>query len=235
MKFGMSLSRGLDDYLKNRNDRLAQEVTAVVRQTATELRDDFRRQIQAKFSAPWAPGARPAGSRFQKIVRSVDFPSRRKSTSAASLVTFNAPWFAAHVEGASIRAAGSKFLVIPLPAAERFGLDRQPENRGSFGRFAAGSKAGDANIAKATARFGPLQRVRARGGRFLLLARPKQPLKRRRKASATRFTDGSIPLFLLVPAVKLRARFDVKGPADRAHARLYGRMQGAIDRGLLAA
>ena len=232
MKFGMKLGRGLEEYLKDRNDKLAKEVTQAVRLTSTELRDRFRQQIAAKFAAPWTAGARPSGSRFQKIVRAVDFPRRRNSTSAASLVTFNAPWFESHVKGATIRASGSRFLVVPLPAAEKMGFDKQAENRSSFGRFAAGSRAGDANISKAEARFGPLQRARAKGGKFLLLARPKQPLKRKRKASATRFTDGSIPLFLLIPSVKLRARFDVEGPAQRAHATLYDRIQGAISKGM---
>ncbi len=232
MKFGMKLGRGLEEYLKDREGRLAKEVTQAVRLTATELRDGYRQQIAAKFSAPWTAGAKPAGARFQKIVRGVDFPRRRNSTSPASLVTFNAPWFEAHVKGATIRASGARFLVIPLPAAERLGFNKREEDRDSSGRFVAGSKAGDANIAKAERRFGPLQRARAKGGRFLLLARPKQPLKRKRKASATRFTDGSIPLFLLVPAVKLRARFDLDGPALRAHSTLYDRLQSAISRGM---
>ena len=138
----------------------------------------------------------------------------------------------AHVEGASIRAAGGRWLVIPLPAAEKLGFDKQAENRGSFGRFAAGSKAGDANIAKAERKFGPLAPVRATGGRVLLVARPKSAPKRRRSATPSRFSDGSIPLFLLTPAVKLRSRLDLKAPSDRAFSKLADRVQAAIDRGL---
>ena len=228
MRLMATVTGSLFDYLKGRRDALAKEVTSVVNHTATELRDDYRADIKRVFRGTGGGRSRD----FSKTVRANLYPGRRPSTNAAGLVYFGASWMRAHVEGTTIRAAGGRWLVIPLPYAEKLGFARKEENRSSFGRFVAGSRAGDANIAKAERKFGPLAPHQINGGRILLVARPKAPVTRRRKGGPARLADGSIPLFLLLPAVRLRARFQIKPAADRALDKLYGRLQSAVDRGL---
>lgn len=227
MRLAAAVTGGLFDYLKGRRDALAKEVTSVVNRTSTELRDEYRAEMKRVF--------RNAGGRsrdFSKTVRANLYPGRRASTNAAGLVYFGADWMRAHVEGVTIRAAGGRWLVIPLPYAEKLGFGRQAVNRSTFGRFVAGSRAGDANIDKAERKFGKLAPYPISGGRILLVARPKTTAKRRRRGAPAKLADGSIPLFLLLPAVRLRARFQIKPAADRALNKLYDRLQSAVDRGL---
>lgn len=171
-------------------------VTAAVRDAGTDLRDDWRDQITRAGLGP----------RVARTIRSATYPKGRDSLNAAAMVWSRAPVIVeAHNTGPVIRSADGFWLAIPTEAAGR-------SRRGG--------------------RITPLEWEQRTGLRLRFIYRRTKPslliaearLSKAGRAVRSRSKTGrnvaSVPIFLLVPQVRLRKRLDLDRPAQVALAAL---------------
>ena len=198
MKLDLSVSS--DILTAMRAEILAGEkaVTEAMRTAGTGLKSDWRGQItQAGLS-----------QRLANTIRSKTFPTRGESLEAAALVWSNAPQIiGAHDTGPLIRSKDGFWLAIPTPAAGK-GARGKALTPGEWERR----------------RGLRLRFVYRRRGLSLLVADGR--LNSRGLGVASRSKTGrgrsTVPIFLLVPQVKLRKRLDLARDADRAQASIPG-------------
>ena len=167
-------------------------VTKAVDDAGTELKTAWRGQITGAG----------LGQRLSRTVRSALYPKGQPSLNAAALVWSKAPVIiGAHDTGPLIRSRNGFWLAIPTPAAGKSG-------RGG--------------------RITPGEWERRRGLRLRFIYRPRGPsllvaegrLNTRGVGVASRSKTGrgltTVPIFLLVPQVKLRKRLDLSRDAKAA-------------------
>lgn len=148
------------------------------------------------------------GARLARTIRSEQFPKGKDSLDAAALVWSNAPAIiGAHAQGPLIRSKSGFWLAIPTPAAGK-------STRGG--------------------RITPGEWERRRGIRLRFVYRPRGlsllvaegRLNSRGLAVGSRSKTGrgatTVPIFLLVPQVKLRKRLDLARDAKAAQQRIPG-------------
>jgi len=173
-------------------------VTAAVKIAGEGLKAGWRGQIVGAG----------LGARLARTIRAERFPKGRPSLSAAALVWSKAPVIVgAHDTGPLIRSKAGFWLAIPLPAAGkslrggRITPDEWERRRGLRLRF-----------------------VYRRTGPSLLVAESR--LNTRGQAVASRAKTGrgvaTVPVFLLVPQVKLPKRLDLARDARAWHDRVPG-------------
>ncbi|MGO4917516.1 DUF6441 family protein [Pseudogemmobacter sp. W21_MBD1_M6] len=173
-------------------------VSTAMRVAATGLKTDWRGQITGAG----------LGRRLANSIRSQTYPKAGDSLSAAALVWSNAPVIVdAHDTGPLIRSKDGFWLAIPTAAA---------------GRSLRGG------------RITPGEWERRRGMRLRFIYRRRGPsllvaegrLNARGLGVASRSKTGrgvtTVPIFLLVPQVKLRKRLDLARDAARAQAAVPG-------------
>jgi len=173
-------------------------VTKAVADAGTGLKSAWRGQITGAG----------LGARLARTIRSEQFPKSKDSLSAAALVWSNAPVIiGAHEEGPLIRSRNGFWLAIPTPAAGK-------STRGG--------------------RITPGEWERRRGVRLRFVYRPRGPsllvaegrLNSRGLAVGSRSKTGrgatTVPIFLLVPQVKLRKRLDLARDAKAAQDAIPG-------------
>jgi hypothetical protein len=148
------------------------------------------------------------GQRLARTIRSEQFPKGKPSLNAASLVWSKAPTIInAHDTGPLIRSKTGFWLTIPTPAAGR------------------GLRGGKITPGEWERRTGlRLRFVYRRGGPSLLVAEGRLNTKGRAVASRSKTGRGvaTVPIFLLVPQVKLPKRLDLARDAIRAQDGLPG-------------
>jgi hypothetical protein len=183
-------------------------VTRGVGAAGRGLKDGWRSQIRSAG----------LGGRLANTIRHRVYPGGEPSVRAASLVWTKAPQIIRGHEGALIRSHEGFWLAIPLPAAGRLarrqqvtpgGWERRTGMRLRFVYRRRGASllvADDARLAKAG-------RASAKRGR------------RRRDGVLT--GAQTVPIFLLVPQVRLRRRLDIDRLAATAAARLPSLIVGA--------
>ena len=167
-------------------------VTAAMREAGTGLKTAWRLQITGAG----------LGTRLANSIRSQNFPRSGESLDAAALVWSKAPVIVgAHDTGPLIRSKDGFWLAIPTPAAGR-GL------RG--GRITPGEWERRRGLR--------LRFVYRRRGPSLLVAEGR--LNSRGLGVASRSKTGrgrtTVPIFLLVPQVKLPKRLNLDRDAERA-------------------
>ena len=148
------------------------------------------------------------GQRLARTIRAATYPKGQLSLNAAALVWSKAPVIiGAHDTGPLIRSRNGFWLAIPTPAAGKSG-------RGG--------------------RITPGEWERRRGLRLRFIYRPRGPsllvaegrLNNRGVSVASRSKTGrgvtTVPIFLLVPQVKLRKRLNLGRDAKSAQARIPG-------------
>ena len=173
-------------------------VTAAMRDAGTDLKSAWRGQIAGAG----------LGRRLGNSIRSQTYPKGGESLSAAALVWSNAPTIiGAHDTGPLIRSKDGFWLAIPTEAA----------GKGARGR-----------------RLTPGEWERQRGLRLRFVYRRNGPsllvaegrLNTRGVGVASRSKTGrgltTVPIFLLVPQVKLRKRLDLERDAKAAQERIPG-------------
>ena len=119
----------------------------------------------------------------------------------------------AHASGGTIKAKSKRFLAIPTAAAPKRGEGNKPLSPTTF----------------PVARFGPLRFVALKGGRALLVVdgvrvsaagRVTRIRPGRKSGVASLRARATVPMFVLVPAVRLRRRVDVLRLARQATERI---------------
>jgi len=143
------------------------------------------------------------GQRLANTIRSEQFPKGRPSLNAAALVWSKAPVIVgAHDTGPLIRSKNGFWLAIPTPAAGK-------STKG--GRITPGEWERRTGLR--------LRFIYRRRGPSLLVSEGRLNSKGRAVASRSKNGRGvaTVPIFLLVPQVKLRKRLDLARDAVRAH------------------
>ena len=173
-------------------------VTTAMRVAGAGLKSDWRAQItRARL-----------GQRLANTIRSKTYPAAGESLEAAALIWSNAPQIiGAHDTGPLIRSKDGFWLSIPTPAAGK-GTRGKALTPGEWERR----------------RGLRLRFVYRRGGPSLLVADGR--LNSRGLGVASRSKTGrgqsTVPIFLLVPQVKLSKRLSLARDAERAQAAIPG-------------
>ena len=167
-------------------------VTTATREAGNNVKSAWRAQVTGAG----------LGQRLARTIRSEQFPKGRPSLSAAAVVWSRAPVIiGAHDSGPLIRSRNGFWLAIPTPAAGK-------STRG--GRITPGEWERRRGLR--------LRFVYRRRGPSLLVAEGR--LNSRGLGVASRSKTGrgrtTVPIFLLVPQVKLPKRLDLARDADRA-------------------
>jgi len=177
----------------------------------------------SSLKAAWrADVASTLGGRLGNAVRSEVYPKGQPSAKAAGLVWTKSPdIIGAHERGAVIRSPSGFWLAIPLPAA-----GRGPGNR----RLSPGEW---------EKRTGRRLRFVYRGGRRALLVDDGTPragsgmMSRMGRSGLSRtvrvrtFRNRTVPIFALVPQVKLPKRLNLMQLAQQVGASLPARIAGS--------
>jgi hypothetical protein len=167
-------------------------VTAAMREAGTGLKSAWRSQITGAG----------LGTRLANSIRLASFPKSGESLDAAALIWSKAPVIVrAHDTGPLIRSKDGFWLAIPTPAAGK-------SLRG--GRISPGEWERRTGLR--------LRFIYRRTGPSLLVAEGRLNTKGRAVASKSKTGRGvvTVPIFLLVPQVKLPKRLDLARDADRA-------------------
>ena len=173
-------------------------VSAAICEAATGLQAGWRGQITGAG----------LGARLARSIRSEQFPKGRPSFNAAAVVWSKAPVIVgAHDTGPLIRSKTGFWLAIPTPAAGK-------SLRG--GRITPGEWERRRGLR--------LRFVYRRTGPSLLVAEGRVNSRGHGVASRSRTGRGraTVPIFLLVPQVKLQKRLDLARDAGRAHGTVPG-------------
>ncbi|WP_295513110.1 DUF6441 family protein [uncultured Sulfitobacter sp.] len=173
-------------------------VTTAMQDAGAGLKADWRGQITGAG----------LGQRLARTIRAANYPKGQPSLNAAALVWSKAPVIiGTHDTGPLIRSKDGFWLAIPTPAA----------GKGARGR-----------------RLSPGEWERRRGLRLRFVFRRRGPsllvadgrLNNRGLGVASRSKTGrgkaTVPIFLLVPQVKLAKRLDLARDAERAQAAVPG-------------
>jgi len=171
---------------------------------------DTMTQAGAGLKSAWRTQITGAGlgQRLANTIRQQVYPKGRNSLDAAALVWSNAPVIiGAHADGVLIRPNKGLWLAIPLPAA--------------------GKKAGGFRITPKEweQRRGVKLRFVRRKGRTPLLVAETRLLKSGIAVESRSKTGrglATVPIFLMVPQVKLPKRLDLARDAERAQAAIPG-------------
>jgi len=167
-------------------------VTAAMREAGTGLKTAWRGQITGAG----------LGRRLANSIRSQTYPKAGESLNAAALVWSKAPVIVgAHDTGPLIRSKDGFWLAIPLPAAGK------------------GRRGGKLTPGEWERRRGMrLRFVYRRRGPSLLVADGRLNTRGLGVASRSKTGRGraTVPIFLLVPQVKLPKRLDIDRDAERA-------------------
>ncbi len=175
-------------------------VTAALREAGIGLKSAWRGQITGAG----------LGSRLANSIRFASFPKSGNSLNAAALVWSNAPVIiGAHDTGPLIRSRDGFWLAIPTPAA---------------GKSARGGRITPGEWERRTGLR--LRFIYRRRGASLLVGEGRLNSKGRAAASRSKTGRGltTVPIFLLVPQVKLPKRLDLARDAERAVDGVPGRI-----------
>lgn len=173
-------------------------VSAAIRQAGTNLKSAWRAQITGVG----------LGMRLANSIRAANFPKSGESLNAATLVWSNAPVIVgAHDTGPLIRSKNGFWLAIPTPAA---------------GKSTRGGKTTPGEWERRTGLR--LRFIYRRRGPSLLVAEGRLNTKGRAVASKSKTGRGvaTVPIFLLVPQVKLPKRLDLARDAERVVGSIAG-------------
>lgn len=198
MKLDLSVTGDIVNAMRAKILAGEKAVTTAMRVAGAGLKSDWRAQItRARL-----------GQRLANTIRSKTYPAAGESLEAAALIWSNAPQIiGAHDTGPLIRSKDGFWLAIPTPAA----------GKGTRGKALT-----------------PGEWERRRGLRLRFVYRRSEPsllvadgrLNSRGLGVASRSKTGrgesTVPIFLLVPQVKLAKRLSLARDAERAQAAIPG-------------
>lgn len=186
---------------------MAAEVAAGERAVSTAMRE-----AGAGLKTAWRAQITGAGlgMRLANSIRSQTYPAQGESLNVAALVWSKAPVIVgAHDTGPLIRSKSGFWLAIPTAAA---------------GKSARGGRITPGDWERRTGLR--LRFIYRRRGPSLLVAEGRLNTKGKAVASRSKTGRGlaTVPIFLLVPQVKLPKRLDLTRDVERAVDRLPGRI-----------
>lgn len=200
MKLKLEISPDLVALMQDEIRAGEKAVAIVMREVGTSLRSAWRGQITGAG----------LGTRLGNSIRLATYPKASESLNAAALVWSNAPVIVgAHDAGPLIRSRDGFWLAIPTPAAGK------------------STKGGRITPDEWERRTGlRLRFVYRRRGPSLLVAEGRLNTKGRAVASRAKTGRGltTVPVFLLVPQVRLRKRLDLAREAERVVDRVPGQI-----------
>jgi len=198
MKFALTVTPNLVVAMEHEIRAGEKAVTDAIRTASSTLKSDWRAQITRAG----------LGHRLAKTIRSKTYPNTGTSLEAAALIWSNAPQILeAHNTGPLIRSVDGFWLAIPTPAA----------GKGTRGKALT-----------------PGEWERRRGLRLRFVYRRTKPsllvadgrLNSRGLGVASRSKSrrgrSTVPIFLLVPQVRLQKRLDLERDALRTQAEVPG-------------
>ena len=200
MKLGVEIAPDLVTAMEREVKAGESAVSRAMQAAGQELKADWRAQINRSG----------LGTRLARTIRSQAYPKRGGSLEAVALVWTKAPQIiGAHDSGPLIRSKSGFWLAMPTEAAgkgrggKRLTPGEWEQRRGLRLRF-----------------------IYRRRGPSLLVADGR--LNSRGLSVASRSKTGrgltSMPIFLLVPQVRLRKRLDLARDAARVQAKVPGRI-----------
>lgn len=210
MQFSVEAKPDLLRLMDEEVERGERAVTRAVRSESNTLKGMWRQDIINTG----------LGRRLAFTIRNAMFPTAKDSLNAATVIYSKAPHIVgAHQEGALIRASNAAFLAIPLAAAGKIPNKRMTpalweQRHGIPLRYVH--------------RFGKPPLLVADDAR--LTGGKRSPGVARRKGGRRR-KDGiltgalTVPIFVLVPQVKLKKRLNLFSLAEQA----AGRLSAAIE------
>lgn len=201
--FRVTIDGRVDEITRGAYRRGERAVTSAISGATTRAKTDWRGQVVSSG----------LGAKLSRAIRSKVYPEGQPSMTAAGLVWTKSPKiFEAHEMGVTIRARGRAFLSIPLPAA------------------GAGPRGKRITPAEWERRHGvQLVPIRRPNGNLILFAEARISSRglARRSRSKTGRSVASIPLFVLVPQVRLRKRLNLIAAGERIAAALPGQIVAA--------
>jgi hypothetical protein len=211
MKLLAALSGDLEQMLADEVRIAERAVTQSIREATDGLKTELRNQITgAGF-----------GQRLANTWRGEVYPKGQMSIKAAGLVYSRAPVIVgAHDQGAAIRSKDGFWLAIPLPAAGK-GTRGKRMTPGLWEKL----------------RGQRLRFIYRRGKPSLLVAENQRARQGQRggfsaasqKAKATGRGLVTVPMFLLVPQVTLKKKFDIDSASRRWIGNLSHRIATRFD------
>ncbi|MFP1646048.1 DUF6441 family protein [Pontitalea aquivivens] len=200
MKLKLDIGPDIGDLMQAEIDEGARAVSGAIRAAGAGLKTSWRGQITGAG----------LGARLANTIRAAHFPSGKPSLNAAALVWSKAPVIVgAHDTGPLIRSKDGFWLAIPTEAA---------------GKSARGGRTSPGDWERRTGLR--LRFIYRRTGPSLLVAEGRLNTKGRAVASRSKTGRGltTVPIFLLVPQVKLPKRLDLARDAERAVDGVPGRI-----------
>ena len=203
MKLDIRVEGNLQDLMASELRAGERAVTSAMRDSGASLKSIWRGQVTSAG----------LGSRLGNSIRNQTYPKGGTSLRASALVYSKAPKILdGHERGALIRSASGFWLAIPTAAA----------GRGKRGRITPGEW---------EQKTGRVLRFVYRSGRSALLvddgrrAAGNVLVRRRVKGGyalrdPVTFKNRTLPIFVLVPQVKLKKRLDLFKAAEAVHALL---------------
>ena len=184
-------------------------VSRAMRAAGDGLKADWRGQITGAG----------LGTRLARTVRSRVYPERAESNAAAAMVWSRAPRVVrAFEEGATIRSKDGFFLAIPTEAAGTRGLGRARITPGGWEQRTGMRLRLIYRRSAPSLLVADEARINTRGRAVMN--------RRRRRRDGIRTGSMTVPIFILVPQVKLRKRLDLQRAAEDWGRRLPGLITG---------
>lgn len=202
------VSHNLPKWAEDNVDRVALAVTRGVTSASADLQRVLRGQVVSSG----------LGRRLANTWRREVYPQGGVSPNAAALVFSKAPEIVgAHARGALVKSASGFWLAVPLPAA---------------GKSARGGRISPAEWERRNGRRLKFIFRRGRSGLLVddgtVLAGARVIRRDGFSRAARGFRNRTVPIFALVPQVRLRKRLSIEPAAQAAAASLPGRIRASL-------
>ncbi|ETX26854.1 DUF6441 family protein [Roseivivax isoporae] len=211
MRLSAALEGDLARYMEEELELAERAVTLGVLTTGANLKAALKADTEAAL-----------GRRMGRTWRVANYPARGYSLEAASFLHSKAPELVrAFDEGATIRSQSGRFLAVPTPAAPEKGIGRKRLTPANFPEH----------------RYGPLRYVYVNRRLSLLVAENQRERKgkrggyvrsRSKRALRTGYGLVSVPMFYLLPQVRLKPRLRVDEITEAEVAKLASNIDRAF-------
>ena len=209
MRISAAITGDLPGIMKSELKLVGDVVAVAVKESTEGMKDELRNDVRRAG----------LGNRLANSWRSNIYPNNAP-VETAGLVFSKAPKIIAAHEGVTIKSKDGFFIAIPTESAPKKGVGGKRINPSNWPSL----------------RYGPLRFVYRQGKPSLLVADSlRQSAGKRggfRKASASAQKTGrgltSVVMFILVPQVKLKKKFDINATQDKWSKRFFERLAARL-------